>query len=221
VERLKRVRGLDLSAVAKLRERLESGAEDARRLAEARSSLAEVERALNQPMSARTRAALRFVEQELLGEIAILERDPARLVRQREAALEAMKLWPGLQLHDEIASAYLEEAGLVVVGESWVGLRRTVDPALALERLEKADPLAAARLRGSEQWRFALDHARQDRSRPAIADLRFARLAGDPALEERCKPVHDDRLQRLRAELTVLLDPASEIAKADLAALAR
>ncbi|MDQ3370683.1 MAG: hypothetical protein M3680_35145, partial [Myxococcota bacterium] len=213
--RAKQAKALDLSEVAEARKRWESGEGDAEYHESVTASLARLERAIAQPkVSAKTRAAGRYLQAIALRDLAVSKGDVPMLAQARTAALEAMQLWPALQLNGTISHTYVDEAGFAADATTWAKLRRTRNAIAALDKLVTDGSPLAAKLRGSQQWTQLVPYARADTTRPTTADHRLARLLGDAVLETRSKAFRDDRLQHLEAELDVLLDPTSE-SKAD------
>jgi hypothetical protein len=153
--------------------------------------------------------------------LGLMKADRAALVRGREEALEAMKLWPALDLTHLVTTSLIDEAGLAADAAAWIKLRRQRSAPAALAKLAaEGSPLAAA-IRAGKPWAEVAAHQRAARGRPGLDDLRLARLLGDAELEARAKVVLDDKLARASRDLDAVLDPGDPATAEDLAVLDR
>ena len=226
VARARQVKALDTTSAAAERARWISGAMDAQRLAGFETALARLEPIVARAgatvgggLDARTRAVGWYLVAEALAELGLYKKDPARLVRAREAAVQAMGLWRALDGNALAVRTLLDEAGLAAGADAWIAARRLRSANGAIGQLaDDHAPLATA-IRASKPWSEIAGYARADQTRPAVSDLRLARLLGDTDLEGRARAVLDDPLARLGLELELLFEPTDAASKADLAYL--
>ena len=154
-----------------------------------------------------------------LSRLGLYKADPAALGRARDAAAEAMRLWPALDGNALIAATLIDEAGLAGDAKAWIAARRMLGASSALAKLVADHAPLAAKILAAKPWADVVTYARADTRRPELGDLRLARVLGDPTLEARTKAVLDDKLERLGLELTIVIDPTDPNAKQDLAEL--
>jgi len=222
VDRVRHAKGLDVEDSKAARERDQSGADDAKRIAGLETRLVRLESIVAHPsagLSANSRAAGWLLIADAASDLGRLKLDAALLARAREAATAAMQLWPALDCHGLLVAVLLDEAGVAADGKAWLAERRLRHPNAALAHLASRHAALADQIRGAKSWPEVADHARADTTRPGVGDLRLARLLGDAALETRTRAVLDDRMVHLGLELAVLFDPADEVTRSDLALL--
>lgn len=221
LERARRAKQLDTSEHAAAREKHLSGASDAKQLEALGAGLERQGELLARRTTGKSRAAaLMFAAGLRLG-LGLMKADRAALVRGREEALEAMKLWPALDLTHLVTTSLIDEAGLAADAAAWIKLRRQRSAPAALAKLAaEGSPLAAA-IRAGKPWAEVAAHQRAARGRPGLDDLRLARLLGDAELEARAKVVLDDKLARASRDLDAVLDPGDPATAEDLAVLDR
>ncbi len=216
VERARRAK-IDTSEVAHSRQEHASGASDTKRLERLAAELARHTAALARRPAGKSRAAALMLSAFQRSEHGLLKPDRDMLARARAEALEAMKLWPALDLTGTVTASLIDEAGLAADAAAWPTLRRARTAAAALaKRAAEGSPRAAA-IRASKPWAELAAHLRADRSRPGLHDLRLARLLGDAELEARATADLDDKLARASIELAALLDPDDPAEQEDLA----
>ena len=220
VERARGAKGLDTSELARNRVRYEAGELDAKRQAGLEGERPRLEaNAAKKDLDPRTRAVAAFLLATNLGHSALLTGEVALVARAQELAVQAMQLWPALDLHSTVATFAIDRAGLAADSKAWRAARRSRHAFSALDQWSRdGSPLVAA-IRGSAQWSEAIAAMKASARRPDVDDLRLARLSGDAAFEARAKAALDDKLVHLAFELGVLLDPSNPRTKADLAYL--
>lgn len=220
VDRARRAKALDVSDANEARERWRSGAEDAKYIVRAENTRARLDSVLTGPtanrLDPRTRAAGWYLMASALSRLGLHRSDKAALVRAREAAATAMRLWPALDADALIVEALIDEAGLELDARTWSASRRDRRAVTLLDQLVSDGNPLGARIRASKQWAEVAAHATLV-GFPELGDVRIARLLGDAALEARAKAVFDDKLVRVSLELALLLDPGDPAAKQDLA----
>lgn len=221
VDRARGAKGLDTGELKALRERQRSPKEEVKRLAFLETTRARLEPIVTgaKALSTQTRAAGWFVLAYTLAEIGLHRPDPALLVRAREAAATAMRLWPAIDTNALIVSTLIDEAGVTADAKPWIAARQLRSAAPALAQLVADRAALADKIRASAQWAEVPRYARADRWQPQLAELRLARLLGDAELEARARQVFDDQLLRLSLEFGRVLDPGDEVIKDDLAVL--
>lgn len=225
VERARHAKAIDVSEAAANRERWRAGKDDAKYLADLERDRQRLEAVLARPgadrLSANTRAVGWYLLARALGNLGVYRTDKAALVLAREAAANALRLWPALSGEELIVDALIDEAALDGDAKAWIASRRDRGAVAALDHVVATHSPLAAKIRAAPQWTEVAAHVRGDAVRPSLADLRLARLLGDPALEAHARAVLDDRLTHLGYELAVVLDPSDEASKQDLADLDR
>jgi cellulose synthase operon protein C len=221
LERARRAKQLDTSEAVAAREKYLSGESDDKQLESLTSELGRLTETLARRPAGKSRAVALARDASMRHAIALLKADRAMLTRAREEALEAMKLWPALDLTSSITSSLIDEAGLEADAAAWVKLRRQRSAVSTLAKLAAEGSPLAASIRGSKQWGELAGHVKNDRSRPGLDDLRLARLLGDAGLEARAKAVLDDKFARMSRELAALLSPGDPTTAEDLAYLDR
>jgi hypothetical protein len=218
VERARTAKGIDVSETTAAWDRWLAGTDDAKYLASLENTRARLDAALARSgLDPKTRAAGLRLMSRALAKLGLYRSDAAVLGRARDAASQAMRLWPALDGNGLIAITLLDEAGLSGDAKAWIAARRARSAAAVLDKLDAAHAPLAAKIRASTQWAELATYAKADTRTPDIDDLRLARLIADPALEARSKAALDDKLGRLTLELAIVLDPASATAKEDLA----
>jgi len=218
VERARHAKAIDVSETTAARDRWLAGTEDAKYLTSLENTRARLDAALARPgLDAKTRAAGLRLMSRALAKLGLYKSDAAVLGRARDAASQAMRLWPALDGNGLIAIAFLDEAGLAGDAKAWIAARRERSAEAALDKLAAEHAPLAAKIRADPRWAELATYAKADTRTPDIDDLRLARLIADPAHEARTKAALDDKLGRLALELAIVLDPASATAKEDLA----
>jgi cellulose synthase operon protein C len=222
VARARKAKGLDTSGAAQVREQWLKGESDAVFIEHGRQEHAQLEViGGDAKIDARTRAAALYMVTCNANLLGIIEGKPELARRAAEAGAEVMKLWPALEVYDEMTEALIDEAAIRSDAKAWRQLRRQYEAIDALAKLHgERSPLAAA-VMASPQWTEVATLARADHSRPGLGQLRLARLLGDAALEERARPALDNKLIRLGLELQLVVDPTDPSPKDDLAYLDR
>lgn len=224
VDQARRAANLDLSVLAEQRASWLSGEGDAKLLDESQAAITRLTTALagaGARLPAKTRAAGWYLLADKLSWVGLHTNDKAVLARARDAAMQATQLWPALDANAHVIATWLDEAGLAADAKAWRAGRRERPATSLLDKLLRdSDPLGA-QVRASVRWPDIIARAKADASERVLSDLRLARLAADPELEQRAKTVLDDPFLRLQLELTTVLSPDDTDAKDDLAYLAK
>lgn len=220
LERARSAKAIDASETTAARERWLAGTEDAKYLASLEHTRARLDAALARTgLDPKTRATGLRLMSRALAKLGLHQRDAAALGRARDAAAQAMQLWPALDGNGLIAITLVDEAGLEGDAKAWLAGRREHNAAAVLDKLATENAPLAAKIRADRRWAEVTTYARADPRTPDPDDLRLARWLADPALEARTRAVLDNKLARLTLELALVLDPASPAAKEDLAYL--
>jgi len=218
--RMKQAKALDTSAMAEARERFISGALDAQYLEGAAATIAHETQMLARPkLDAKSRAAALYIAGSTRIRFGQLKAEPATIVTGRAEMVQAMKLWPALDANGELVFGLIDEAGVTADPKTWSALRRTHSPVEALAELTESSAGLGATIRASAQWGQVSAFAHADTSHPGVDDVRLARLLGDADLITRAAAAFDDKLVRMRLELSQLSDPTDPTAAAALAVL--
>ncbi|HWO23179.1 MAG TPA: hypothetical protein VNO30_30765 [Kofleriaceae bacterium] len=221
LERARRAKQLDTSEAVAARKKYQSGESDGKQLESFTSELGRLTENLARRSAGKSRAVALALDASVRISVALLKADRAMLARAREESLEAMRLWPALDLTGYITSSLIDEAGLEADAAAWTKLRRERSAASALAKLTAESSPLAASIRASKQWGELAGYMKNDRSRPGLDDLRLARLLGDADLEARAKAVLGDKFARMSRELSALLSPGEPTIAEDLEYLDR
>jgi cellulose synthase operon protein C len=220
VERARHAKAIDVTEAATARDRWLAGTDDAKLFASLELARARFDAALARPgLDPKTRATGLLLMARSLAKLGLYQSDAAALGRAREAASQAMRLWPVLDSNGLIAVALIDEGGLEADAKAWIAARRQRGPEAALDKLVAEHAPLAAKLRDGRPWAQVAAYAMARTRRPDLDDLRIARLLGEPAIEARTRAALDDPWVRLALELASVLDPTSPVVKEDLAYL--
>jgi hypothetical protein len=220
VERARHAKAIDVSETTAARARWLAGTDDAKLLASLENTRARLDAALARSgLDPKTRAVGLHLRSHTLAKLGLYKADAATLGRARDAASQAMRLWPALDDNGLIASSFVDEAGLDGDAKTWLAARRERSAEAVLDKLVTEHAPLAAQIRAGRRWAEVATYTKANTRTPDLDDLRLARLLGDPALEARTKAVLDDKRARLALELAIVLDPAGATAKEDLAYL--
>jgi hypothetical protein len=208
VARMRAAGNLDTSEAAAGRQRWVSGELDEEMRDHAKAQVARAEKvAASKGVDARTRGVAHLLAGRAHSTLALLDADVAEAARAREEAAAAHEQWPALEVHADIVSALVDEAGMTADAKRWAEARRTRGGSAIVSALVAEHDPMGDRILATAAWKQIAVQLAADPRPPGLGDVRIARLIGDRALIDRVSAALTDERVQLGVEATAILTP--------------
>jgi hypothetical protein len=217
IERLRKIKGLDVSSVTDAFQNWVSGKADPQFIEGARSSVARMGEVLKSTkLDPKTRAAALVIQADALQRLGVYWDGAEALSRSRIAYDQATKLWPAVVSSHMAPPALVDEIAVAIDAKRWASLRRRRGAASVLDTLIAERDALGSQIVGSPQWKQIPALLKAVTERPGLAEVRLSRIAADPVQEARFKSVFDDTLLGVRLEGEAITMAGTDAAKEEL-----